>query len=237
MARYAMTVDQRLCVTCNACVLACKNENAVPAGRHPLLDRAGRAGRVPQPRRRDAQRALQPLRERPLRRGLPDAARATTPRAASWRWTRRSASAARPASLACPYEARYLHPDGYVDKCNFCENRVRERQEPGMRRRLPHRRRSPSAICTIRTARCTSCCRRGSSRSSRKTRTPSPRSSSSPESPEHDLRHGKHLRSRRPRVRRELFRVQPRRRRPTWSGQARSCRCSSPSSSWVSPPA
>ncbi len=30
--RYGMTVDEKLCVTCNACVLACKSENEVPQG-------------------------------------------------------------------------------------------------------------------------------------------------------------------------------------------------------------
>lgn len=32
MPRYGMTVDEKLCVTCNACVIACKNENKVPEG-------------------------------------------------------------------------------------------------------------------------------------------------------------------------------------------------------------
>ena len=30
--RYAMAVDTRRCVGCNACVIACKTENAVPDG-------------------------------------------------------------------------------------------------------------------------------------------------------------------------------------------------------------
>jgi len=25
---------------------------------------------------------------------------------------------------ACPYDARFLHPDGYVDKCTFCHHRT-----------------------------------------------------------------------------------------------------------------
>ena len=31
---------------------------------------------------------------------------------------------------ACPYDARYVHPDGYVDKCTFCLHRVREGKMP-----------------------------------------------------------------------------------------------------------
>jgi Fe-S-cluster-containing dehydrogenase component len=32
--------------------------------------------------------------------------------------------------IACPYEARYLHPDGYVDKCTFCIHRVKQGLDP-----------------------------------------------------------------------------------------------------------
>jgi Fe-S-cluster-containing dehydrogenase component len=32
---------------------------------------------------------------------------------------------------SCPYDARYPHPDGYVDKCTFClENRVQKGLNP-----------------------------------------------------------------------------------------------------------
>jgi Fe-S-cluster-containing dehydrogenase component len=30
----------------------------------------------------------------------------------------------------CPYDARYVHPAGYVDKCTFCEHRVRDGRLP-----------------------------------------------------------------------------------------------------------
>jgi len=33
--------------------------------------------------------------------------------------------------LPAPYDARYPHPDGYVDKCTFClENRVQKGLNP-----------------------------------------------------------------------------------------------------------
>ena len=31
---------------------------------------------------------------------------------------------------ACPYGARFIHPDGYADKCTFCMHRVERGQAP-----------------------------------------------------------------------------------------------------------
>jgi Fe-S-cluster-containing dehydrogenase component len=31
---------------------------------------------------------------------------------------------------SCPYDARYVHPDGHVDKCTFCSHRVGEGLDP-----------------------------------------------------------------------------------------------------------
>jgi Fe-S-cluster-containing dehydrogenase component len=31
---------------------------------------------------------------------------------------------------SCPYDARYVHPEGYVDKCTFCVQRVDKGQDP-----------------------------------------------------------------------------------------------------------
>jgi len=31
---------------------------------------------------------------------------------------------------ACPYDARYVRPEGYIDKCTFCIHRVREGKLP-----------------------------------------------------------------------------------------------------------
>ena len=31
---------------------------------------------------------------------------------------------------ACPYDARYVHPDGYADKCTLCIHRVEQGQDP-----------------------------------------------------------------------------------------------------------
>ena len=31
---------------------------------------------------------------------------------------------------SCPYDARYPHPEGYVDKCTFCIHRVKQGMKP-----------------------------------------------------------------------------------------------------------
>ena len=31
---------------------------------------------------------------------------------------------------SCPYDARFVHPDGYADKCTFCVHRVKEGLDP-----------------------------------------------------------------------------------------------------------
>jgi len=31
---------------------------------------------------------------------------------------------------ACPYDARFIHPEGYADKCTFCIQRVEQGLDP-----------------------------------------------------------------------------------------------------------
>jgi Fe-S-cluster-containing dehydrogenase component len=38
---------------------------------------------------------------------------------------------------ACPYGARYVHPDGYVDKCTFCLHRLRRGDDPACASNCP----------------------------------------------------------------------------------------------------
>ena len=40
---------------------------------------------------------------------------------------------------ACPYDARFVHPKGYVDKCTFCLHRVQAGFLPACVERLPDR--------------------------------------------------------------------------------------------------
>ena len=31
---------------------------------------------------------------------------------------------------SCPYDARFVHPDGYADKCTFCYHRTKDGKDP-----------------------------------------------------------------------------------------------------------
>lgn len=129
MPRYGMTVDQRLCVTCNACVIACKNENRVPDGEarcwtvqeergtFPLLSLALRSERCNHCENAPCVSVCPTGASHVAEGGIVEV-------------DPQRCVGCKACIVACPYEARYLHPDGYVDKCNFCVHRVRAGKDP-----------------------------------------------------------------------------------------------------------
>ena len=129
MARYAMTVDQRLCVTCNACVLACKNENDVPEGAARCWTAQVEAGVFPHLTLETRSERCNHCENAPCVNACPTGA-SHVEAGGFVEVTRAKCVGCKVCIIACPYEARYMHPDGFVDKCSFCLHRVREGQEP-----------------------------------------------------------------------------------------------------------
>lgn len=127
--RYAMVMDTRKCVGCNACVLACKSENAVPEGfcRDWIVEEV--RGRFPDLR-------AEIRSERCNHCSFPPCVDAC-PTGASWiaeggvvLVTHDKCTGCKACIAACPYDARYVHPEGYVDKCTFCLHRVQRGELP-----------------------------------------------------------------------------------------------------------
>jgi Fe-S-cluster-containing dehydrogenase component len=127
--RYVMLMDTRKCVGCSACVFACKEENGVPAGHFRDWIVEETSGRFPDLH-------LEIRSERCHHCSEPSCVDAC-PTGASHiveggvvLVDPDLCTGCRACIEACPYDARYVHPDGYVDKCTFCIHRVREGKDP-----------------------------------------------------------------------------------------------------------
>ena len=127
--RYAMAVDTRRCVGCNACVIACKTENALPSGGFRDWVTTEVHGTFP-----DLTMQIRSERcNHCSRPGCVDAC----PTGASHvneggvvAVTHAKCTGCKACIAACPYGARYVHPAGFVDKCTFCLHRVKKEQQP-----------------------------------------------------------------------------------------------------------
>jgi len=129
MARYAMVIDTKLCVGCADCVVACKTENNVPDWlcRDWIVEdvRGGYPDLAMEIRSERCNHCENP----PCVRCCPTGASHTTDD--SIVFVEKSKCTGCKACIAsCPYDARYVHPDGHIEKCTFCIHRVKNGQDP-----------------------------------------------------------------------------------------------------------
>ncbi len=127
--RYVMVVDTKKCVACKACVLACKAENNVPDGycRDWIVEEV--RGVFPNLTAENRSERCNHCSNPPCV--------SCCPTGASWvaeggvvLVTHDKCTGCKACIASCPYDARYVHPEGYVDKCTFCLHRVQKGQQP-----------------------------------------------------------------------------------------------------------
>ncbi|MCP4725187.1 MAG: 4Fe-4S dicluster domain-containing protein [bacterium] len=129
MARYAMVIDTRKCVGCSGCVVACKTENNVPDGlcRDWIVETL--KGKSPNLQMEIRSERCNHCENPPCVRCCPTGASYVNDD--DFVLVEKSKCTGCKACIAsCPYDARYVHPEGYVDKCTFCIHRVEQGLDP-----------------------------------------------------------------------------------------------------------
>ena len=109
MPRFGMVIDTLKCVGCMDCVVACQTENDVPFGHC-----------------RDWIVTDNP----PCVTCCPTGASHVEDFGRTVQVTANQCIGCKACLAACPYGARFVHPDGYADKCTFCLHRVKEGKDP-----------------------------------------------------------------------------------------------------------
>ncbi|HEY3352866.1 MAG TPA: 4Fe-4S dicluster domain-containing protein [Polyangia bacterium] len=129
-ARYAMTVDTRRCVGCNACVIACKTENRLPAGAFRDWITTETRGVFPALSQEIRSERCNHCAKAPCVRVCPTGA-SHVGAGGTVLVAPRKCTGCSACITACPYDARSLHgPSGTADKCTFCGHRVQRGEPP-----------------------------------------------------------------------------------------------------------
>jgi Fe-S-cluster-containing dehydrogenase component len=131
MAKYVMVIDQRRCIGCMACIVACKAENDVPEEHFRTRVVQEVEGEFPKLRMELRSELCNHCDKPPCVFNCPTGASYKNKENGMVLLNRKRCVGCKACIAACPYDARYIHPEhGYADKCTFCSHRVAEGKEP-----------------------------------------------------------------------------------------------------------
>lgn len=129
MARYAMVIDTKKCVGCQDCVVACKAENEVPKGFERDWLAYETIGKFPNLNMEIRSERCNHCDNPPCVYCCPCNASHVI-EGGIVKVDPEKCSGCKACITACPYDARYIHPEGYAAKCTFCDHRVKEGTDP-----------------------------------------------------------------------------------------------------------
>lgn len=128
--RYGFVLDQRKCIGCHACTVACKTENQVPVGSFRTWVKYVEKGEYPDTRRHFGVMRCNHCENAPCVRICPVNALYTRPDGIV-DLDGGKCIGCQSCMQACPYDALYINPDrGVAEKCHFCAHRVERGLEP-----------------------------------------------------------------------------------------------------------
>lgn len=126
MARYAMAIDTRKCVGCMDCVAACKTENDVPEGFNRDWISTAVQGEFPTLQMEIRSERCNHCDNAPCVTCCPTGASHVHELGGVVLVTHNECIGCKACLASCPYDARFINPEGYADKCTFCVHRVEE---------------------------------------------------------------------------------------------------------------
>ncbi len=128
--QYAKIIDNRKCIGCHACSVACKEENAVPLGVFRTWVKYVEKGQFPNTRRHFQVTRCNQCANPPCVRICPTAAMYQRSDGIV-EFDRRQCIGCKACLEACPYDAIYIDPESHTAaKCHFCAHRVERGLEP-----------------------------------------------------------------------------------------------------------
>jgi Fe-S-cluster-containing dehydrogenase component len=128
--QYGFVLDQRRCIGCHACTVACKSENDVPLGDFRTWVKYTEVGSFPTVRRHFAVLRCNQCTEAPCVTICPVTALHKRPDGIV-DLDKDVCIGCKACMQACPYDALYLNEDsGGAEKCHFCAHRVEQGLKP-----------------------------------------------------------------------------------------------------------
>jgi Fe-S-cluster-containing dehydrogenase component/formate-dependent nitrite reductase membrane component NrfD len=128
--RYGFAIDQRTCIGCHACTVACKTEHAIPVGQFRTWVKYVDKGVYPTTTREMGVMRCNHCTDAPCVKGCPTQALFIRPDGIV-DFDNEVCIGCKMCMQACPYDAIYIDDETHTAaKCNFCAHRIDQGLEP-----------------------------------------------------------------------------------------------------------